>query len=72
MRLSIAEFRSGFFVVIGFKFVGVRVGIGAVAKEDVCVLECRFKAADDISKASRKGEEGHPTPQNEVNLDVVQ
>ena len=68
MRFSIAGFRSGFFVVIGFTFAGV----GAVTKEDVCVLACRFKAADDISKASRKGEEGHPTPQNEVNLDVVQ
>tara|TARA_B100001059_G_scaffold192693_1_gene196266 strand:+ start:1110 stop:1346 length:237 start_codon:yes stop_codon:yes gene_type:complete len=69
MRFSIAEFRSGFFVVIGFTFAGAY----AVTKEGVCVLACKFKAADDISKASRKGEEeGHPTPQNEVNLDVVQ
>jgi hypothetical protein len=63
-----AELRSGFLVFIGFTFVGAR----AVIKEGVGVFGCKFKAVDDISKASGKEEGGHATDNEKTNLDVVQ
>tara|TARA_Y100000588_G_scaffold65680_1_gene65635 strand:+ start:489 stop:683 length:195 start_codon:yes stop_codon:yes gene_type:complete len=63
-----AELRSGFLVFIGFTCVCVC----AVIKEGVGVFGDKFKAADDISKASGKEEGGHVTDDEKTNLDVVQ
>ncbi|CAV27165.1 hypothetical protein VS_II1197 [Vibrio atlanticus] len=65
--MSIAEFKSGFLFVSGFKLSACEA-----ITEDVVVSDCIFKAADDISKASRKEEEAHATRLKKVDLDVVQ
>ena len=67
MRFSIAEFRSGFLSVSGFKLNPCEA-----ITEEVDVLVCKFKAADDISKASKKEEEAHATRRKKMNIDVVQ